>query len=155
MNVEPDENLERWADERLHALPELRAPQTLIPNVMQKIAAQKTKVWWRRAWPEWPRNMQVLSFALLTSALAAAFYFGGSVKVSTDGLTSQVGERLWFVRPIGAFLNALAGAFHFLVGSIKTEYIVIGVAFVAALYLMAVALGSLFVRLATDRNHSF
>jgi hypothetical protein len=155
MNGDPEKNLERWADERLRALPELRAPQTLIPDVMRRIAAQQTKVWWRCAWPEWPRGMQILSFAVLAAALCAAWYYGGDYKVSTDGLTGQFGGVLSFLRPIWAFVTALAGAFHVVVGSIKTEYMIIGGALVGMLYLMAVALGSLCFRLATVRNHRF
>jgi hypothetical protein len=155
MNVDPDKNLERWADERLRALPELPAPRTLIPDVMRRIAAQQTKVWWRRAWPEWPRGMQLLSFAVVAAALCAGWYYGGAYNVSTDGLTSHVGGALSFLRPIWTFVTALAGAFHVLVSSIKTEYMIIGVALVGTLYLMAVALGSLCFRLATVRNHRF
>ncbi len=154
MNQEPDKNLERLISERLRALPELRAPENLIPDVMRIIAAQSAKVWWRSPWLEWPRGMQILSFVLLAAVLGTAWYFSDAVSATTGNLTGQMTGNLSFLKPVWTLVATLMSALRLVVSSIKTEYIVAGVSIIAALYLATVGLGTLCYRLATGRNPS-
>jgi hypothetical protein len=73
MKNEPDPKLTAWLQRELRQLPELRAPATLIPRVLQAIE-MRARQWWRRPWLAWPLSAQLLSGAFLLVILGAGIY---------------------------------------------------------------------------------
>ena len=54
MEPEFDSKLEALLNSELKALPPLKAPSSLAPNVMAILAARARIPWWQRAWWDWP-----------------------------------------------------------------------------------------------------
>ncbi|HEX4645859.1 MAG TPA: hypothetical protein VH598_09640 [Verrucomicrobiae bacterium] len=150
---EPDKNLEEWIHRRLRGLPELSAPGDIIrANVLRRIAAQQTMPWWKCPWLEWPRGMQVISFALLALALGTAGYFYDDIFAGAHVMTVKFAGTLQALKPIWTVTQSLLGATQVLVGSIKSYFLIIAGLAIAALYLSAVGVGTLCYRVAMARN---
>ena len=56
--------------EELRRLPNLRAPEALVPRVRAALARQAAQ-WWRQPWLDWPRAWQAASATLMFAALGA------------------------------------------------------------------------------------
>jgi hypothetical protein len=65
---EPD--LETIVHRELRRLPGPRAPQTLLPRVMNAVQALAERPWYTRAWVTWPLGWQVASVLALTAIVA-------------------------------------------------------------------------------------
>jgi len=62
-------DLDHELDYELRRLPAPRAPQTLMPRVLQAVAALESKPWYSRAWVAWPHELQVASAVMLALLL--------------------------------------------------------------------------------------
>lgn len=76
---EPLEDWERELHRQLMALPELDAPSTLIPGVLNRIKAPARLVWYRSSWWHWPIALRTASVVLTLGLLGALGWFSGSV----------------------------------------------------------------------------
>jgi hypothetical protein len=63
-------DLERFVDRELKALPQPRAPRTLLPRVMAAVALSRSLPWYSRAWVTWPRFWQAASVVALALLVA-------------------------------------------------------------------------------------
>jgi hypothetical protein len=68
--------LERLMHRALRALPEPRAPRTLLPRVLAAVAAEASRPWYGRAWASWPLHWQLVSAAVAIMVMAAATVVG-------------------------------------------------------------------------------
>lgn len=152
MYQEPDKNLERLIHQRLRALPEMEAPDNLVQDVMKKIEARRAAVWWKRAWPEWPRGMQILSAALLLGLLGSVFAFHDSILASINELISRITAGSQFLKPIWTLIETLLQVGQILAGSIKSQIMIIGMVVVGMLYLSTIGLGTMVYRVVAGKN---
>lgn len=152
-NHEPENSLEQLMHRHFQALPGFSAPVELIPNVLQTIAAQKAKVWWKCSWTEWPREMQILSAVLLTGLLAVLCFFSGGISTAAGTLADRAADALQFLRPLWTVVEALFVTLQVLTGSIKAQFLIIGMTILALFYFCAIALGTMFYRVAAQQNH--
>lgn len=74
-------DLESLIDAGLHRLPEPRAPRTLLPRVMEAVAATEAAAieaprqpWYARPWVTWPLGWQSASLVLLVATLIGSIY---------------------------------------------------------------------------------
>jgi len=74
MNNSYQEELERRIDAELKKLPLLDAPSSLLPGVLNALAARQTRAWWTCSWSNWPKTVQLLFIILLSILLGAAVY---------------------------------------------------------------------------------
>lgn len=72
----PDPKLEQAAHTALRRLPLQRAPDTLLPRVLDTLAARAARPWWHRAWWEWPLSARI-AFAVAGLCLVIAASSGG------------------------------------------------------------------------------
>ena len=152
MNQEPDKNLERLIHERLRALPEMEAPQTLVSGVLRKIEARRNAAWWKQAWPEWPRGMRILSGVLLLSLAGSVFAFHDQILGSLGDLVGRITVGSHFLKPVWTLLETLLGVVQILAGSIKSQILIIGTVVVGMLYLSTIGLGTMVYRVVAGKN---
>ncbi len=152
MNHEPNKNLERLIHERLRALPEIEAPKRLVPEVLQKIAARRQAAWWKRAYPEWPRGMQILSGVLLLGLVASVFAFHDEILQSLHELAGRIAAGSQFLKPLWTLGETLLEVLQILAGSIKSQFLIIGAVVVGMLYLSTIGLGTMVYRVVAGKN---
>ena len=63
-----DEELERFIDAHLKALPGRRAPETLRSSVMQAVRVGVARPWYARPWAAWPAAWRAVSAVALLVA---------------------------------------------------------------------------------------
>lgn len=66
----PSADLETAVHRALRALPQPRAPHTLLPRVLMAATAWSLRPWYARAWFTWPREGQVTAVAALCAVAA-------------------------------------------------------------------------------------
>src|SRR5215471_4870905 len=71
MNPEYEKNLEAQIDRALKGLPELVAPGTLLPRVLERIAGREVLPWYRQPWPMWPLALRVTAMVFLLGSCGA------------------------------------------------------------------------------------
>lgn len=72
--------MEDWEKElhrELEALPELEAPSTLIPAVMDRITAPAPSPWYHASWWQWPLVVRAASVVLALTVLCALGWLSG------------------------------------------------------------------------------
>lgn len=77
--------LEETAHRELRRLPDLAAPLALIPRVLEAIAAQGGLAWWRRPLLQWPRTCQVPVLAMAWLLLIGLIWGGFVVQENIVG----------------------------------------------------------------------
>ena len=106
-------SLEQRASERLRTMPSVRAPRTLLPNVLAAIAASRALPWYSRPWLDWPIALQALSMVLVAALGTAAWSLWADARVT--GVIQQLREAtsaarvLWdvLIGPIAMFVLAV------------------------------------------------
>lgn len=76
MDPEYEKRLERAVDLTLRDLPNLAAPESILPAVMARIQTGAVLPWYRRSWPTWPVALQGASLSLML-ALFVGLCYGG------------------------------------------------------------------------------
>lgn len=69
----PSDDLELFVDRELRQLDAPRAPATLLPRVMQMVAARAHGPWYARSWFTWPWGWRIVSIAVVALAAYAVF----------------------------------------------------------------------------------
>jgi hypothetical protein len=147
---EPD--LEAFIHEELRRLPELHAPVTLVPRVLELIQAQALRPWWRRSWWSWPRPMQAGSFIAFVISAALLTLLGWALWQYGVSLSPQLDQQLAPMRTLWDVLGPLCNAFAVVLRAVAMHpWMLAACLFSAAMYLMLVGVGSCFVRLADKR----
>jgi Na+/proline symporter len=68
-----DDELAALVQRELDQLPAPRAPETLLPRVMQAVSALASEPWYGRAWFTWPLYWRLLSIAAVAVAAFGAW----------------------------------------------------------------------------------
>ena len=105
--------LEKRVERALDSLPAPKAPATLMPRVMQAVAAAAAKPvpWYSRAWLQWPLEAQLASLIALTAAGIALWIEGPAMWTWTTNVVSVSPETpAWWASLIKGFGGALAVA---------------------------------------------
>src|SRR5262245_52441719 len=124
MSLEYEKRLEAEVDRELKALPELRAPETLVLRVLRAIEARANLPWFRRAWQTWPTGLQAVSFIALACAFAGLCLAGWQISEAGSSLASQ---RL--AVPV-AVISALWGAIQTVAGAATVAFKGLGSGFI-------------------------
>lgn len=101
-------DLERDVDRALKALPEPRAPRTLLPAVMLAVRAAAMRPWYSRPWATWPHVWQMASGVALVLLVAAASFAAPFVMPYLAPVTGAIGA---IVRPISELVLGIEGFF--------------------------------------------
>jgi len=148
MSLEYEKRLEAEVDRKLKALPELRAPESLMLRVLRAIEVRANLPWFRRAWQTWPTGLRVVSFLALACAFGGLCLAGWQL---SDAGSSLAAQKLSV--PL-AVVSALWGAVQTVVGAASVAFKSLGSGFltgciIAALlgYALCVGLGAVFLRL--------
>jgi hypothetical protein len=154
-----DEHEKQWAEEldrELKSLPELPAPDTLIPSVMAAIE-RPTPIrvpWYRRPWPQWPVGLQTASMMVLLA------FFGGLCRVGwgiSHGETLPaalhgISEWISSWRSLGSAIIALVQACALIINKLGTVFTIACLTLVACSYAACIALGTALVRFTFARR---
>ena len=84
MNYKDSQNndLELWANNELKKLPQLKAPESLVPNVMNRIVQMEKRAWWQRPFSDWNIICQSVFASLCGLIIATGIYL--SKFINTD-----------------------------------------------------------------------
>jgi hypothetical protein len=147
------QELEEWLDREVKGQPDLPAPATLVHRVMLAVHERAQQPWWRRAWPEWPRPVQVLSLGVL--GVLASCVIAAGVALSSDLTFSFVWQelRLWVGAQVPALpkLGALANAGAVLFRSTLQQFFLGGLLLALGTYVACIALTTTCYRLCIRR----
>lgn len=78
--------LEQWARKVLEGLPDRRAPDGFIADVVKRLGTISVVPWYRRPWFEWPRPLQVVGLLVMISILAALSFLWTRWTAQAPGL---------------------------------------------------------------------
>jgi hypothetical protein len=147
-NLDQDPELDRI----LRRLPYPKAPVTLTPSVLARLAGERQQVWWRRPLLSWPLAARVLGVSwLFALALGVAYFAGGlsaesplwlSESTSSGGASSVFGLLTLSLQVISS-LGAAAEACLAVVP--MTVWWLLGGG-LAIIYLSCLAVGTLIYR---------
>lgn len=88
-------DLETVAHRALRALPQPRAPHTLLPRVLRAATAWSLRPWYARAWFTWPREGQVTALAALCAVAAVGLLLlAATVQAAIARILAVSGGRL-------------------------------------------------------------
>jgi hypothetical protein len=154
MHEEENKDLERWTDAELRRLPDVSAPPTLLHRVMLAVHERARQPWYRRAWPTWPRPIQVASLLLL--ALLACGVVALTVNPTwVPGLGSMSWETpAWTAQLTTAIdrTGTMIGALGVIWRTMGQGALLCGLALVLVAYASSVGLGTVCYRLAVRRG---
>lgn len=147
MNPEPDAKLAAALHAELRKLPPHPAPAHLVANVLAALAAREAVAWWERSWFEWPRAVRQLAGAA-TGVMVATLIAAALLVLNLDSLSAWAASasEAWSVA------GALGNVFALLGRAVPGPALVILGVLVAASYLCAIALGTVFYRYACQRR---
>lgn len=154
MRPTPESELEQAVDRELRRLPDLRAPDDLIPRVLRALAERQARPWWCQSIVHWPWLARSGFLAFTTGLAGLLFYFtwglgnGISLGVLTDEI-AQLSDRIEISRTI---VGSLAGALVAVARSAGPWLPWTAIGVVAASYLTTLALGTYCYRLACERS---
>jgi hypothetical protein len=77
MNPNYEKQLEAEISRQLKNLPELRAPESLVPGVLAAVERRSSRPWYRCSWWQWPVTLRVASAIALFALLAWLPLVGG------------------------------------------------------------------------------
>ena len=154
MNENENSQLEAAVDRELKALPDLRAPQRLLPRVMAVIEQRAGLPWYRRAWQTWPLPLQVVSMLVLLVAFAG-LCFGSWQLVQGPAAAAATSEASGWFRMLNTSLSTLGVLANALVLAVRSlgPLVLSGIVMALLLgYAACVGFGTLYVRLAFARR---
>jgi len=154
MSPHPDEELEHLIDRELRRLPDRPAPGTLMPRVMQAIAARQATPWWQKSFVHWPLPAR-LAFLTGSSTLAALLGYlvwGLSSGVTLGALGAEIRPWLSGLSVIRSILETLGSAALVLAKSAGPWLMWAAITIAAVSYLTTIGLGTVCWRLATRRE---
>ncbi len=140
---------ERELDRRCADLPNLEAPEALIPRVLERLRELDAAPWWHQAWWAWPRPVQVIS--VLMSALGVVMLSLMYVEVR-DALAAsyfQSAWREWLAawEPVSRLMTTLGAAAGLVMERLCGVACIVVAVMCLCLYLSCVGLGTVLYRL--------
>ena len=154
MNENKNSQLEAAVDRELKALPNLRAPQTLLPRVRAVIEQRAGLPWYRRAWQTWPLPLQAVSMLVLLVAFAG-LCLGSWQLVHAPAVASATREASGWIRMLSTTLSTLGVLANALAVAVRSlgPLVLFGIMMALLLgYAACVGFGTLYVRLAFARR---
>jgi hypothetical protein len=154
MNEHESSQLEAAVDRELKALPDLRAPQGLLPRVMAAIEQRAVLPWYQRAWQTWPVPLQVVSMLVLLVAFSG-LCVGGWQLVHAPAVAAATSEASGWFRTLSRCLSTLGVLANALVLAVRSlgPRVLSGIVMALLLgYAACVGFGTLYVRLAFARR---
>lgn len=154
MKHDSEDNLEKLIHQELAKLPELQAPQTLIPRVLETILKQAHKPWWRRSWFNWPFSVRVISIAFAVTLLGGVFSGTAFLWQDVSGALGSAAADQWLGRfaVLADVLGTLAGAGLMVWNSISKLWLLLSLAIAFMLYVSCVGIGTLCFQLAVNKR---
>ncbi len=146
MNHDPQ--FEALIQRELNNLPEISAPATLVPRVLDAIRAQAARPWWQQSWAAWPRQIQTASLALLAVVAVALSLAGGWASQGTSVPPLAGGWRDAMPALGETLLNTALSLFR----HAGTTWMLVGLAVVMLMYLTCVGVGTLCFRLVIPKR---
>jgi hypothetical protein len=154
MEMDDQKELEQMVGRALRRLPELRAPDTLLPRVMTAIQMRASLPWYRQPWQAWPAPLRGLSLTVMLGC------FGGLCLAAwqltqLEGVAALGREVGQLFAGVSAFLNVLSALLHsalLVAKKLGTGVIVGCLLLVVAAYTTCLGLGSVCVRLAMAKR---
>lgn len=149
----PKEPLDAWEEklaEELESLPDLQAPATLVPRVMERLRQIPPAAWYQSSWWQWPMGLRVVSIpfaALVLVGLGVLSLMLGDLGLwsKLSGLCTQAGMTVGEVVDVFEAVLGAPTTFWHRYG----QPILLGVAsLMLATYLTCVAAGTALYRLA-------
>jgi hypothetical protein len=154
MNENNNYQLEAAVDRELKALPNLRAPQRLLPRVMAVIEQLAESPWYRRAWQTWPLPLRAVSMLVLLVAFAG-LCIGSWQLVHAPAVASAMSEASGCFRMLSTILSTLGVLANALALAVRSlgPLVLFGILVALLLgYAVCVGFGTLYVRLAFARR---
>lgn len=135
------EELEKFINRTLRALPDRRAPRSLESRVLAAIAPQQHLPWWRQSFVHWPLAARA-AFLVFTAVLAAAFValclrFAGGAQLAA--LLAEPLEQLALIR---AIVGGIGDFFATVLRSIPSVWLHGAVAMIGVMYATLFGLGA-------------
>lgn len=152
MNPEADDKLEKLIHSELAKLPELKAPETLIPRVLEAIRSNASKPWWQRSWFHWPFGARMTSIGFACAVLALILVSLSMLWQNASG-AAPLGMVLDWLTPfavVGDILSTLAGAALMTLSWIGKLWLALGLTIAFLMYVSCVGIGTICFRLAVD-----
>lgn len=111
MQGDNERELEGLMHAELRRLPLPRAPQTLLPRVMEAVAAASRRPWYARAWFTWPLWSQAASLAVVALLAYAIWRPPIALPVAPPSVVAAVGTTrvIWetLIQPLLPYLVAV------------------------------------------------
>ena len=152
MNPEPDDKLEKLIHLELAKLPELQAPETLIPRVLEAIRSNASKPWWQRSWFNWPVGAKMTSIGFACCVLASIL-IGSAILWQNASGVAPLGMVAGWLTPFavaGDIVSTLASAALVTLNWIGTLWLVLGLVIAFLMYVSCVGMGTICFRLALN-----
>ena len=152
MEPDIDPKLESLIDAELKQLPPLKAPASLVPQVMALLAARERLPWWRLAWWDWPVAAK-MAFLVIGVALAGVAGSGGvMLDQGIANYSQEVTGRLSPMSSLWDSFHTLSGTAGLLWQKAAQPLLLHAMIFAGVLYVACLGLGTVFVRSVMKRE---
>ncbi len=151
MQPEMDPKLELLIDAELKALPPVKAPATLVPQVLALLASRAQQPWWRQVWWQWPLAAKAAYFLLALAIIGAIGDGGVMLDDGVANYSQQATERLAPVASLWDTLLTLQNAVGLLWVRAAQPLLLYALILGGLLYLACLGLGTACVRYARKR----
>ena len=156
MKNHSDDKLEKLIHRELSRLPDIQAPETLLPRVLGRILADAQLHWWQRPWFHWPTAPRMLS--LLFAVGLVSLVFSGVLIFGQDitGYLSIDAARSWFGQfsVLESLFTTLASAVLVILNTIGTIWLILCLTMVSMAYFSCVGIGTVCFRLAINTRQT-
>ena len=151
---DPIENWEKQLHRELQKLPDLEAPPTLIPNVLNRLKLQQQSAWYQLSWMEWPLALRLASGALASVIVGLLAWGAGAF--GELGLSQQLVAGYSELKTVtGSFLSSCMEAVGVSTGfwsNYGQTILLTAATLLFATYLTCVAAGTALYQLAWRRS---
>ena len=157
MNSNSQDPLAAEITRELTSLPELQAPETLVPRVLAALQRRSLQPWYRRSWQTWPAGLQWACLLVLLGVFGGCCFAGWKLSHTEPATLAWQRITSW-ISAAGAIVNAL----DVLIGSVLLMFKKLGIGFVIAFlaalgfaYALCLGLGTFYVRIAAAASAPF
>ncbi|MBM3831927.1 MAG: hypothetical protein FJ403_01380 [Verrucomicrobia bacterium] len=154
MENDYNQQLEKSIQFELEKLPDLPAPETLIPRVLAALEARARAPIWERSWWNWPRRLQAVSAALAITLVGAILYGGHllSGRLAVNAGQQSVADWWLGFAWVAEVLGTLGYALLIVGRSIEQHWFVGISALIFIMYLTCIGVGTVCFRVAISKR---
>lgn len=147
-------DLECQVDRVLKRLPEVPAPQTLLPRVLAAVRARAALPWYRQSWQAWPMPLQIATILVLVASFGVFLFASWELSRAAGyaAVRQEIGEMFSAVAVIGNVLGVLVSALRLVVEKLGTGFIIGCLAAAGLAYSIFIGLGTVYLRLAFSQR---